>query len=150
VLGYLKGRVGQEVHGEELDAIAGAGRRYRVATKSAGGPVIRVRGIDRVALHADLTMLARLSQALARARVVPLTALSGVGAFACRQAQGQKDSGEYQEHHAYSRRVAGEIDDGDHQECDPRQNVAQCLPRHNSTLLAGFVSPIETPNPQLR
>jgi hypothetical protein len=35
---------------------------------------IRVRGIQRVALHADLTMLARLSQALARARAVPLAA----------------------------------------------------------------------------
>jgi hypothetical protein len=32
------------------------------------------RGIERVALHADLTMLARLSQALARARAVPLAA----------------------------------------------------------------------------
>jgi hypothetical protein len=29
---------------------------------------------DRVQLHADLTMLARLSQALARVRVVPLAA----------------------------------------------------------------------------
>jgi hypothetical protein len=35
---------------------------------------IRVRGIDRVALHVDLVMLARLSQALARARAVPLAA----------------------------------------------------------------------------
>jgi Transposase DDE domain len=35
---------------------------------------LRVRGLDRVALHADLTMLARLSQALARARAVPLAA----------------------------------------------------------------------------
>jgi transposase len=35
---------------------------------------LRVRGIERVALHADLTMLARLSVALARARAVPLTA----------------------------------------------------------------------------
>ena len=35
---------------------------------------LRVRGLERVALHADLTMLARLSQALARARVVPLAA----------------------------------------------------------------------------
>jgi len=32
------------------------------------------RGIERVALHADLVMLARLSQALARARAVPLAA----------------------------------------------------------------------------
>lgn len=35
---------------------------------------IRVRGLARVQLHADLTMLARLSQALARARAVPLAA----------------------------------------------------------------------------
>ncbi len=35
---------------------------------------LRVRGLERVQLHADLTMLARLSQALARARAVPLAA----------------------------------------------------------------------------
>lgn len=35
---------------------------------------LRVRGIEKVALHADLVMLARLSQALARARAVPLAA----------------------------------------------------------------------------
>lgn len=35
---------------------------------------LRVRGIERVALHADLTMLARLSLALARARAVPIAA----------------------------------------------------------------------------
>jgi len=35
---------------------------------------VRVRGLEPVALHADLTMLARLSQALARARAVPLAA----------------------------------------------------------------------------
>jgi hypothetical protein len=34
------------------------------------GP-LRVRGIDRVRLHADLTMLARLGQALVRASAVP-------------------------------------------------------------------------------
>jgi hypothetical protein len=33
---------------------------------------LRVRGIERVTLHADLTMLARLSLALARARAIPL------------------------------------------------------------------------------
>jgi hypothetical protein len=32
------------------------------------------RGLEKVALHADLTMLARLSLALARARAVPLAA----------------------------------------------------------------------------
>jgi hypothetical protein len=35
---------------------------------------LRVRGLAKVALHADLTMLARLSLALARARAVPLAA----------------------------------------------------------------------------
>ena len=35
---------------------------------------LRVRGIERVALHADLCMLARLASALARARGIPLAA----------------------------------------------------------------------------
>jgi hypothetical protein len=35
---------------------------------------LRVRGLEKVALHADLTMLARLSLALARARAIPLAA----------------------------------------------------------------------------
>ncbi len=35
---------------------------------------LRVRGLERVSLHADLTMLARLSQALSRAREVSLAA----------------------------------------------------------------------------
>src|SRR5204863_8595679 len=35
---------------------------------------LRVRGLDRVQLHADLTILAKLSCALARARAVPLAA----------------------------------------------------------------------------
>ncbi|MBA3245031.1 MAG: transposase [Actinobacteria bacterium] len=35
---------------------------------------LRTRGIDRVRIHADLTMLARLGQALARARAIPLAA----------------------------------------------------------------------------
>ncbi len=35
---------------------------------------LRVRGIERVRLHATLTMLARLSLALARARAIPLAA----------------------------------------------------------------------------
>jgi hypothetical protein len=39
---------------------------------------LRVRGVDRVALHADLTMLARLSRALARARAVRLAAYTSL------------------------------------------------------------------------
>jgi hypothetical protein len=35
---------------------------------------LRVCGVERVALHADLPMLARLSLALARARAIPLAA----------------------------------------------------------------------------
>jgi hypothetical protein len=35
---------------------------------------LRTRGIDRVRIHADLTMLARLGQTLARARAVQLAA----------------------------------------------------------------------------
>jgi Transposase DDE domain len=35
---------------------------------------LRVRGVERVRLHADLTILAKLSCALARARAVPLAA----------------------------------------------------------------------------
>jgi predicted alternative tryptophan synthase beta-subunit len=35
---------------------------------------LRVRGIERVRLHADLTILAALSCALARARAAPLAA----------------------------------------------------------------------------
>jgi IS5 family transposase len=37
-----------------------------------GLAAIRVRGIERVRLHADLIMLARLAQALSRARAMPL------------------------------------------------------------------------------
>jgi hypothetical protein len=35
---------------------------------------LRVHGLERVVLHADLTMLAQLAQALSRARAVPLAA----------------------------------------------------------------------------
>jgi len=39
-----------------------------------GLAMLRVRGIERVRLHADLTMLGRLAQALSKARAVPLAA----------------------------------------------------------------------------
>jgi hypothetical protein len=45
----------------------------RLKNESALLP-LRVRGIERVALHADLTILAKLSCALARARALPLAA----------------------------------------------------------------------------
>lgn len=35
---------------------------------------LRVRGIDKVRLHADLTILAKLATALSRERAIPLTA----------------------------------------------------------------------------
>jgi hypothetical protein len=35
---------------------------------------LRTRGLDRVRLHADLVLIARLGQAVARARAVPLAA----------------------------------------------------------------------------
>jgi hypothetical protein len=35
---------------------------------------LRIRGLERVRLHADLTILAKLACALARARAVPLAA----------------------------------------------------------------------------
>ena len=35
---------------------------------------LRVRGLDRVRLHADLTILAKLASALARSRALPLAA----------------------------------------------------------------------------
>lgn len=43
-----------------------------------GEPAGAVRGLERVALHTDLTMLARFGQVLSRARAVPLAALGGI------------------------------------------------------------------------
>jgi hypothetical protein len=53
---------------------AAAEREFGRLKMDYGLTPIRVRGIERVALHADLVMLARLSQALAGARAVPLAA----------------------------------------------------------------------------
>jgi len=49
-------------------------RAFGRLKNEAGLTPIRVRGRDRVALHADLCILATLAQALARARAVPLAA----------------------------------------------------------------------------
>jgi tetrahydromethanopterin S-methyltransferase subunit E len=55
-----------------LAAIAGAAGDLK---HNYGLAPLRVRGLERVALHADLTMLARLGQAVVRSReVVPLAA----------------------------------------------------------------------------
>jgi hypothetical protein len=53
---------------------AAVGREFGRLKNEYGLAPLRVRGIERVALHADLTMLARLGLALARARVVSLAA----------------------------------------------------------------------------
>jgi IS5 family transposase len=49
-------------------------REFGFLKHHLGLAAIRVRGIERVRLHADLIMLARLGQALTRARAVPLAA----------------------------------------------------------------------------
>ena len=53
---------------------AAAEREFGRLKHEYGLVPLRVRGLAKVALHADLMMLARLSQALARARAVPLAA----------------------------------------------------------------------------
>jgi hypothetical protein len=54
---------------------AGVEREFGRLKNDYGLAPLRVRGLERVALHADLTMLARLGQALSRAReAVPLAA----------------------------------------------------------------------------
>jgi hypothetical protein len=51
-----------------------AGRNFGRLKNEYGLAPLRVRGLDRVALHTDLTMLARLSLALSRSRDVRLAA----------------------------------------------------------------------------
>lgn len=54
--------------------LAGVEREFgRLKNESAMLP-LRVRGLERVQLHADLTIFAKLACALARARAVPLAA----------------------------------------------------------------------------
>lgn len=48
--------------------MVGDGEAGNAPAERYGHAPLRVRGLARVALHADLTMLARLSQGLARAR----------------------------------------------------------------------------------
>jgi hypothetical protein len=50
------------------------GREFGRLKHDYGLAPLRVRGLERVQLHADLTMLARLSQALLRAQPVALAA----------------------------------------------------------------------------
>jgi hypothetical protein len=49
-------------------------REFRRLKHEYGLAPLRVRGLEKVTLHADLTMLARLSLALVRARAVPIAA----------------------------------------------------------------------------
>ena len=49
-------------------------REFGRLKNTYGLAILRVRGIERVRLHADLTMLSRLALALSRARVIPLAA----------------------------------------------------------------------------
>ena len=63
------------------DPVSELSQTAETATSGAGveGVVwsllpLRVRGIDRVRLHADLTILAKLATALSRAQVVPVAA----------------------------------------------------------------------------
>lgn len=53
---------------------AAAEREFGRLKHDGGLAPLRIRGLARVQLHADLVMLARLAQALARTRAVPLAA----------------------------------------------------------------------------
>jgi hypothetical protein len=59
---------------QPLPCRAAVEREFGRLKNEYGLAPLRVRGIECVALHADLVMLARPSQALARARAVPLAA----------------------------------------------------------------------------
>jgi hypothetical protein len=65
---------GTKRFGELYRGRAAVEREFGRLKNEYGLTPLRVRGIERVALHADLTMLARLSLALARARAIPLAA----------------------------------------------------------------------------
>ena len=56
------------------DAEATEVQRVRHEPQAGGLTPLRTRGIARVRQHADLVMIARLGQALVRARAVPLAA----------------------------------------------------------------------------
>jgi hypothetical protein len=65
---------GTKRFGELYRGRAAVEREFGRLKNEFGLAPLRVRGIERVALHADLTMLARLSLALSRARAIPLAA----------------------------------------------------------------------------
>jgi hypothetical protein len=58
------------------DEPSGRANRAAIAVLALGGRCspLRVRGVDRVRLHVDLTILAKLACALSTARAAPLAA----------------------------------------------------------------------------
>jgi hypothetical protein len=54
---------------EELAALVDT-----ASSEAPNGLVLRVRGLPKVQLHADLVMIVRLSQALSRSRIAALAA----------------------------------------------------------------------------
>ena len=58
------------------DRVAGASgeREFGRLTNDWALSPLRIRGLDRVRLHADLTILAKLAYTLARTRAAPLAA----------------------------------------------------------------------------
>jgi Transposase DDE domain len=73
--GREQGRGGWSAVIRRLDRVRAAVEREFGRLKNEYGLTpLRTRGLARVRLHADLMMIARLGQALARVRAVPLAA----------------------------------------------------------------------------
>jgi hypothetical protein len=71
----LTARPGRSLRWEQLDRRRGAVQRENGRLKHQWGVLpLRVRRVERVQLHADLTILARLACALDTAHAVPLAA----------------------------------------------------------------------------
>jgi hypothetical protein len=73
-LGYDNSRIYAECAERNVVPIIPLRKNQGYRESNYGLAFLRVRDIERVRLHADLTMLARLSLALSRARAVPLAA----------------------------------------------------------------------------
>ena len=71
---FARRRFSGERERREAPACEHGERNFGLLKNHYGLTPLRTRGREGVALHADLTMLARLSQALARARAVTLAA----------------------------------------------------------------------------
>jgi hypothetical protein len=72
--GEVGGERRHQAHGKLSARRARVEQEFGRLKNESALPPLRVRGIDRVRLHADLTILAKLACALARAWVAPLTA----------------------------------------------------------------------------